>query len=221
SFGDMPFSPRDGGVVADPTTDPVNGNPDAFAGESSTGATFRRFFACFDFKSATGIAQNGLSVTVSADNGSGGRQSFFDLEDNGSGIDVTTYDYGAGAFAGPVTIASGLSYADWINIAVEVLFYDGAGNDVVNYYLNGSLIHTSTSWEEYYNDYQATQHPLGVPVQSLLYRVSDPVGIASVSGGGFYIDNVKTEVTDIPEPTTIALIGAGVAALAGRKKRLI
>ena len=207
--------------MSDTMTDPVNGNPDAFAGESSTGATYRRFFACFDFKSATGIAQNGLSVTVSADNGSGGRQSFFDLEDNGSGIDITTYDYGAGAFAGPVTIASGLSYADWINIGVEVLFNDGPGNDVVNYYLGGSLIYTSTSWEDYYTDYQAAQHPLGVPVQALLFRVSDPVGVASVSGGGFYIDNVKTEVTDIPEPTTIALIGAGAAALARRKKRII
>ncbi len=221
SFGDMPFAPRPGGIPTDTVNDPVNSSPGSFAGESSTGATFDRFFAEFDFRSATGAAQTGLSITVSGDNGMGGRHGFFDLEDNGTGIDIITFDVTTGgSFVGPTTIASSLSYTDWIKIGIEVLFYDGADNDVVNYYLNDTLIHTGTSWEQFYTNHQAALHPNGVPIQTLIYRISG-TAVPAVSGGGFHIDNVTTEVSDIPEPATMVLIGTGIAAMAARRKRLV
>jgi hypothetical protein len=192
SFGDMPFAPRPGGIPDDTVTDPVNSDPLYFAGESSTGASFRQFLGEFAFRSKTGEAQVGLRITVSIDNGQGGRQSFVALEDTGSGINVTTVDLDKGGnFSDPITIASGLSYTDWHTIAMEAHFVDGIHNDKVKYFVNGKLAHVGPSWEQFYRNFQAVLHPLGVPVQTLLFRLSgDPA--PTVLTGGFYIDNVFT-----------------------------
>lgn len=193
SFGDMPFAPRPGGFVFDATTDPVNSLPQHFAGESSTLAGNKEFYGKFNFKSATGEPQSGLRITVSADNGQGGRQSFFAIEDNGStGLDVTTYNVlPNGDFDGPITIATNLSYTEWHSVGVDLKFVDGQSNDVVRYFVNDVLVHTDTSWEQFYTNYQAALHPLGVPVQTLLFRISS-AATSDVAGNGFYIDNVET-----------------------------
>jgi len=195
SFGDMPFAPRPGGIVTDSVANPTNRNPQYFAGESSTGADNTEFFGKFNFKSSTGEPQPGLRVTVSADNGQGGRQSFFSIEDNGStGLIVTTFNVlPDGTFAGPIVIAEDLSYTDWHSVGVDLEFIDGPSNDVVRYFVNDSLVHTDTSWEQFYTNHQAALHPLGVPVQTLLFRISSGAS-SNVSGNGFYIDNVNTGI---------------------------
>lgn len=194
SFGDMPFAPRPGGLSMT-ATDPVGGSPEFFAGEASTGANNRAFYGKFDFKSSTGTPQPGLRVTVSADNGQGGRQSFFAIEDNGStGLNVTTFDVlPDGNFDGPYTIAENLSYTDWHSVGVDLKFIDGPSNDVVRYFVDNSLVHTDTSWEEFYTNFQPALHPLGVPVQTLLFRISS-AATSDVTGNGFYIDNVDTGI---------------------------
>lgn len=193
SFGDMPFAPRPGGIVTDSVTNPVNSNPGYFAGESSTGASNTEFYGEFNFKSSTGAPQPGLRVTVSADNGQGGRQSFFAIEDNGStGLNVTTFNVlQNGNFDGPYIIAENLSYTDWHKIGVDLAFVDGPSNDVVRYFVNDALVHTDTSWEQFYTNFQPALHPLGVPVQTLLFRISSGA-TSNVQGNGFYIDNVNT-----------------------------
>lgn len=195
SFGDMPFAPRPGGIVTDSVTDPVNSMPQYFAGESSTGADNTEFYGKLNFKSSTGTPQPGLRITVSADNGQGGRQSFFAIEDNGStGLNVTTFDVlSDGSFVGPIVIAENLSYSDWHSIGVDLEFIDGPENDVVRYFVNDLLVHTSTSWEQFYINHQPTLHPLGVPVQTLLFRISSGAS-SDVTGNGFYIDNVETGI---------------------------
>jgi hypothetical protein len=53
-----------------------------------------------------------------------------------------------------------LSYAGWHTVAMDVSFFDGVdtsggqvnGNDVVKIYVDGSLVHTGTTWESYYFD---------------------------------------------------------------------
>ncbi len=194
SFGDMPFAPRPGGLSMT-SADPVGGNPQYFAGESSTGADNTEFFGSFDFKSSTGAPQPGLRITVSADNGQGGRQSFFSIEDNGStGLNVTTFNVlPDGSFDGPITIAEDLSYTDWHSVGVDLEFIDGPSNDVVRYFVNDSLVHTDTSWEQFYTNHQPALHPLGVPVQTLLFRISSGTS-TDVTGDGFYIDNVHTGI---------------------------
>jgi hypothetical protein len=219
SFGDQPFAPRPGGIPNDTINDPDNSDPSFFAGESSTGAALRGFVGRFSFRTVTGRAQPGLAITVSADNGRGARQSFLSLVDSGRGIDVLTYDVGRdGNFIGDrrcilgvdipcpgIVIAAGLSYVTWHTLETEVTFRDReprttpdddvvvhlGEDDRVRYYLNGKRIHQSESWEEYYRNFEAAQHPLGVPVQTLMFRISGPAAPA-VAGGGFYIDNVFT-----------------------------
>lgn len=194
SFGDMPFAPRPGGIVDDTEHDPVNGEPVFFTGEKRTSfALASKFTGQFDFKSATGAAQPGLRITVSIDNGQGGRQSFVAIEDNGDGLEIITYDVNknTGEFIGPITIAKKLSYTKWYTLGMELTTARGPKNDKVRYFLNGRRIHIDTSWEQYYRNFQLSLHPRGVTAQTLIFRLSgDPV--PAVMGNGLYIDNVFT-----------------------------
>ena len=200
SFGDMPFAPRLGGIPLDTMTNPTNGSPGAFAGESSTGTSLKHFQASFSFRSATGTGQPGARITVSADNGQGGRQSFIALKDTGSGIEVSTEDVDSnGMFSDPIVIASGLSYGNWHTTRVGIEFKDGPNNDVVVYFVDGRLVHTGPSWEQFYRNSQAAIHPLGVPVQTLLFRLSsnpDNPPCTGCLGGGFFVDNVALSVNN-------------------------
>jgi hypothetical protein len=192
SFGDMPFAPRPGGIPTDTVNDPDNSDPLFFAGETSTGAAFRQFLGEFAFRSKTGASQPGLRITVSIDNGSGGRQSFVGIADTGTGFEVTTFDVDQdGNFIGPITIASDLSYTDWHTIGMEAFFKDGANNDRVKYFVDTRLVHVGTSWEQFYRNVQPTLHPQGVPVQTLLFRISGAAAPGTF-GNGFYVDNVFT-----------------------------
>jgi hypothetical protein len=222
SFGDMPFAPRPGGIPTDTVTDPDNSMPDEFAGELSTGATFNRFIGGFKFRSATGAPQPGASITISADNGTGGRQSFVDIEESavaGSGLDIKSFDVDSvGGFVSLPAIAAGLSYTDWHDFRVEVDFVDGPENDVARYYVNGALVHTGTSWEQFYSVLQPLDHPLGVPVQTLLFRIGAP-SIPSVAGGGFLFDDVYTSVSVIPEPSGLILAGLSLLGFVVIRRR--
>ena len=200
SFGDMPFAPRLGGIPTNTATNPTNNSPGAFAGESSTGTSLKHFRGSFSFRSATGTAQPGARITVSADDGEGGRQSFIAIKDTGSGIEVSTEDVDSGGnFSNPIVIASGLSYTSWHTSNVEIEFKDGPNNDVVEYFVDGDLVHTGPTWEQFYrNDHdQFAIHRLGVPVQTLLFRLSsnaDNPPCPACLGGGFFIDNVALSV---------------------------
>ncbi len=220
AFGNQPHSPLNGGVPTDTVTDPDNSMPGEFAGESSTGALNNQFIGSFKFKAATGAPQPGMSVTVSADNGSGGRQGFIDIEESSvatSGLDIQTFDVDSGGnFVAVPPIATGLAYDEWHEFKLEIDFIDGPDNDVARYYVNGSLVHTAQSWEQYYSNFEAANHPLGVPVQSFMYRLSGGA-VPGVDGGGLYIDDVSVAL--VPEPATMALMGlGGVCMLARRRK---
>jgi len=196
SFGDMPFAPRLGGLPADTVLNPTNHSPGAFAGESGTGTKLDVFKGKFSFRSATGAPQSGARITVSADSGQGGRQSFIAINDTGAGLEISTFDVdNAGNFIGPIIIASGLSYKKWHTTSVEIRFKDGADNDVVKYFVNGKRVHKGQSWEQFYTIVQSAVHPLGVPVQTLLFRISGDA-VPAVLGGGYFIDNVTMSVSD-------------------------
>jgi hypothetical protein len=192
SFSDMPFAPRPGGIPNDTVNDPSNSDPLYFAGESSTGAAHRKFLGEFSFRSKTGAVQPGLRITVSIDNGQGGRQSFVAIADTASGIEVSTFDVDKdGNFIGPIVIAQGLSFTSWHTIGMEAFFKDGKNNDRVKYHVDGKLKHVGSSWEQFYRNFQPLLHPLGVPVQTLLFRLSG-TPVPTVLGNGYYIDNVFT-----------------------------
>lgn len=213
SFGDQPFAPSSGEIAGESgSTHVASGNP----------ASFNRYIASFDFWSVTGAAQPGLDITVSPDDGSGSRQSFISIEDNGAGIDIDFYDSDAnhpvsnpnGGFV-LTTPVTGLSYTEVHNVRFDIQFVDGIdidgddgevhGNDIVDLYVNDVLVHTGTTWESYFWTTTEGQTPPSVrAIDTLLFRLSTNNGFVS-NGGGFYIDNVS--VQGVPEPGSIALLG--------------
>lgn len=199
SFGDQVFTAHSGEI----------------AGE---GAAFNRFYGDFDFWSVTGAAQAGLRLTISPDNGSGGRQSFIAIEDSGTGLDLQFFDYdtGIGDFS-LTTVATNLSYTDIHNLAFEVLFEDGASNDTVNIYVDGSLAHTGTSWEDYYRDWQPANSP--VSIDTLLFRMSGTAAPATL-GNGYYIDNLSVggSVVPVPAAAPLGLMGMALVGYMRRRK---
>jgi len=220
SFSDQLFAPRPGGVPADTVSNPSNGNAGFFAGESSTGAGYNRFISSFDFRSVLGTADPGARITISPDNGNGGRQGFVALESTAAGVTVSTFSVDAGGgFVAEPTLAT-VAFGQWNTLRYEIDFFDGASNDVARIFLNGSLVSTINSWENFYVASQAAIHPLGVPVQTLLFRLS---GSAATAAQGFYIDNVTIALDNrgaaVSAPATLALAGLGLLALGALQRR--
>jgi hypothetical protein len=185
------------------------------------GAVTNRFFASFDIQSATGGPQSGLFMSVSPDRGDGARQSYVSIADNGAGLALTFNDYQAGAFV--ATSLGTLSYAGMHNIAFDMTLVDG-GNDVVNVLVNGSLVHTGTTWEQYYVDHQPLLHPTPLISDRLIFRTA---GLAApdTADEGFLIDNVIVADVNpaVPEPASMlvwSMFGVAAAGAGWRRRRL-
>lgn len=217
SFGDQPFAPHSGEIAGETgSTHVESGNP----------ASVNRYIASFDFWSVTGAAQTGLVITVSPDDGSGSRQSYINIVDNGTtGIDVGFYDTDANhATSNPnggfefTQLTTDLSYGDVHNVKFDITFVDGnnidggsfvSGNDIVKMYVDDTLVHTGTTWESYFwTTDEGQTSPSVRAIDTLLFRLSSNSGGFNADGGGFYIDNVS--VVGVPEPTSIVLAGLGL-----------
>jgi hypothetical protein len=198
SFGDQTFSKR--------TTN--------YAGETESqcsiwcvpGGTRRSHFEVEqDFASTVPAAeQQGLAVTVSPDRGDGARMSFYRLRDEPAGLAVDFVDVQGVDFSGPLVcgeanfveatgIATGLNRAVPHTIKLTMDLLEGPSNDIVKVYVDGSLRHTGTSWEDYYRyDCEAATH-LGKPpaVNRILYRTSSVPNAPLTALHGFVFDNLS------------------------------
>lgn len=187
-------------------------------------AATKYFNGGFKFKSATGAAQPGLTLTVSPAPRQGPvRMSYLRIDDNGvSGFNLIFYEtLTGGEFpATGTTIANNLSYTDWhqINIYIEFvdgLNGDGSGNDIVTIMLNGEVIHTGTTWETYYassGEWSAT--PVPIAVDALLYRLAG-TAVAGNIGNGFYFDDVVCNNSPVPLPEPITTIVQSTSTVCG------
>jgi hypothetical protein len=226
SFGDWIFGPRPGGTAMS-DTNPTNSQPQFFAGESSTGAAYNRFIGSFDFRSvATDNTDLGARITMSPDNGQGGRQGFVALANTASGVSVSTFAVNAsGGFVAQPTLAT-VAFGSWNTLRYEIDFYDGAFNDVANIFLNNSLVATINSWERFYTAFQSVEHPNGVPVQTWLFRAGAGGNVAGTSlpnALGFYIDNVSVQLDNratVPTPATSLLAGLALVAMLATRRRV-
>ena len=187
SFGDHAFSKP----IANEA-----GETSAANGGISGGTRQNRFAAEWKFTSASpGAEQTGLSVVASPDRGDGARMSWIQMADTPTGLQVNFYDYqavlgntcGSGANFVFTTVASGLARNAVHTIRVEMDFVDGIRNDIVRVYVNGALLHTGTSWEDYFRDCES--NPTRT-VDSVLFRVSGTAAPAT-SGFGFFIDGLS------------------------------
>jgi hypothetical protein len=187
------------------------------------------FCAEVTFRSATGAAQPGLQVNLSPSaKQSTVRMSLVQIVDNG--VDGYRLDVSPGVYLDsggspqfPALIqynpaTTGLDYADWHTVTIAVQFFDGLapevndetyGNDIVEVFVDGDLIHTGTTWEAYYNKAELIQ--AGTPrlqaVNALLFRLSntvaDPADRAALQGNGLYFRDVgvvNEASVSVPKP---------------------
>ncbi|MBK7809375.1 MAG: right-handed parallel beta-helix repeat-containing protein [Saprospiraceae bacterium] len=179
------------------------------------------FYTKLKFRSVTGAAQSGLSLGLSPSaKQSSVRMSLLRIVDNGStGFDLIFTEAGANGATFPgTTIATGLPYTVLHTLEMAITFVDGVstgggdifGNDIVKVWLNGSLIHTGTTWETYYYNFERITPavPRLQAVDALLFRVANPA-VPATSGNGFYFEDFRISNT-VPAVTLY-----GLAALSG------
>eukprot|EP00808_Paulinella_micropora_P025809 g38388.t1 len=152
---------------------------------------FHTFEASFKI-GATTPTSNGARITVSPDDGSGGRMSFLAFNETLQGIEVTFFDT---PVVCPIPVdrsacpsTGGCSDTDFNGTVIGMLSYNTStmvtfvvdvqtGPDVVKIYFDGVLVHTGTSWENYYRgDQEQNGNCNQVPqINTLIWRVGgDP-----------------------------------------------
>lgn len=184
SFGDQTFSPS----LSQP------------ASESGP----QHFEASFEIGSTMETEQPGLFLSVSPDDGQGSRMSYVGFDDEPDGIHVMFYDV---TNAGPLGATSTFNGSDvatidrdsehTIKFTIDLL--PGPGNDVVDLYVDGALVATGGSWEDYYR-YDPEQNGNGniVPSISNLIFLSRGTSVPANAGNGYLIDHVSLSSGPVP-----------------------
>lgn len=204
--------------IVTPSISGEAGESTAVSGGLSSGPRSNYFEASWSVVSADTNYQEGLQITVSPDRGDGSRYSWIQMADTPTGLAVNFNDYSGGSFH-QITVASGLNRSVVHTLKVTMHLKDGPANDVVNIYVDGALVHTGTTWEDYFRDWDG-----GTPrtVDSLNFRAgaSAPtyqLNIPALLGKGFLIDNISTSLSNIPldAPTNLAISKNGTNVLSG------
>lgn len=193
SFGDHTFSSS----IANEA-----GETSAQNGGLSGGIRKNRFESEFSIASVIpGALQPGLLFSMSPDRGDGARMSYLRFEDQADGIHVFFDDYQDiapfGTSIGDVNGCSGLD--DFIETDIATLdrtlahtvkfqidFVDGMRNDIVRIFINGVLVHTGTSWEDYFRFCESNETRT---VDSMIILSRGPAAPATL-GAGFLIDGL-------------------------------
>jgi parallel beta helix pectate lyase-like protein len=177
SFGDQTFSP---GLTS---------------AASESGPHF--FDASFRIGTTSATEQPGLHLSVSPDSGDGSRMSYLRFEDQSDGIHVYFDDATDGGPAGTPaafnetdikTLSRGSAHT--IRFLMDLL--PGTANDIVRIYIDGTLAHVGTSWEDYYrfDPEQAGNGNVVPTVDKLLFREAGDATAAD-QGHGFLLDDVS------------------------------
>ena len=200
SFGDQTFSFSNSNEAGE-----ASATNNGFSG----GTRQNHFEAQFDIASTISTQQSGLSVSISPDRGDGSRMSYLRFDDNSGGIDVTFYDVqGTSNPANfvPTIVATNLTRTIPHTVKYVMDFVDGPSNDIVKIYIDGTLVHTGTSWENYYRyDSEASAEQNIRTIDSLLFRASG-AAVPATSGNGFLFDNINlVSSTILPDTTAPAV----------------
>jgi hypothetical protein len=208
SFANMPIAPK----LAD------------LAGEARPISHFEASFKIAASQNAqVPVGAGPLAISVSPDSGDGGRMSYLRFADLADGIHVIFVDV---TDPGPLpTVASfdetdiaTLSRTAAHTVRLSVDFKPGPANDVVQVFIDGVLVTTGGSWEDYYR-YDAEQTGGGnvVPnVRTLLFRLGGGTIPANLNAltHGFLISDVVIS-TSAPEGPTGPTGEAGATGASG------
>jgi VCBS repeat-containing protein len=182
----------------------------ATAGEPSTSAEYDGQYIRFDLKSVSN-APDGSRLEVDFGNAAGtDRNNFMVIENVGTGIriavaspDNNTGDFGpSDAFPNDwTTLVTGVDPSVEHHIDLQVVYKDGPNNDVINVYLDGQFIGTTTTFENY-RDLAAPAFPGATHADNaeanqtnrVFFRAGDngqPQDGPGSANQGFYFDNVN------------------------------
>lgn len=153
------------------------------------------FDATFDFGTTSPNEQVGLQMSISPIDNDDGRMTLVRLLDTADGIDVVVFEYDdtTDTFP-PVTIVEGLSRAVPHNLRITLTTVDGASNDILQVFVDGTLEYTGSGWEQYYRDIMSDL----VLIERLQFQVRPGDQNAANTGNGFYFDNFTITSTDTP-----------------------
>ncbi|HVW67159.1 MAG TPA: LamG domain-containing protein, partial [Candidatus Peribacteraceae bacterium] len=183
--------------------------PTADTAGESTIASNNHFDAQFDIAATQPGVETGLTLSVSPDDGNGSRMSYLSFTDEPDGIHVGFYDV---TDSGPIGTVANFNETDLPTLSratphivrFSIDFVDGPGNDVVNIYIDGSLVHTGTTWEDYYrfDPEQAGNGNKLFPIDTLIFRAGGTAA-PSTSSKGFLFDNFSLASINLPIDTSI------------------
>jgi len=191
------------------------GEGESTNGGMSGGTRQDHFEAQFDFASTQLVHQPGLFVSVSPDRGDGSRMSYLGFEDTLDGIDVSFYDVqGTSSPANFVstTVANNLSRSAVHTAKFFIDYENGPSNDVVKIYIDGVLVHTGTTWENYYRfDSEASREQTPRTTDNLLFRTGGTAA-PGTSGFGLLFDNLSlvSSMNPVVLPGTLVAEDFGV-----------
>jgi hypothetical protein len=175
------------------------------------------FDASFRIGTTSDAVQPGLHLSVSPDSGAGSRMSYLRFEDQPDGIHVWFDD---ATDSGPAGTPANFSDTDIATLSrgtahtvrIWMDLVPGQANDVVKVYIDGNLVHTGTSWEDYYR-FDPEQTGSVPSVDKLLFREGGAANSADL-GNGFLVDNVSlssgAECKTTANGLTAAQIGGNV-----------
>jgi hypothetical protein len=200
------------------------------AGESTaqsspqSGGTRQPYYETqFTFASFTGALQPGLNVQVSPDRGDGSRMSFVRMRHTATDLELEFVDVQG---VDPPQATPCLGCANFVTtqlgtfdpkvphtVRLTMQLVDGPGNDIVKVFVDGNLVHTGGSWEDYYKlDTESSPTPadqVSRTVDSLLIRASGNPQV-DTAGKGFLFDGISVTTGPVPVET-----GAGSESGAG------
>ena len=143
--------------------------------------------------------QRGLFMSLSPDNGHGGRMSYVGLEDTADGVAVSLFDTPDtdGDFAWHYIATVPRDQPHTIKFWIKL--NPGPDNDVLRLFLDGTDVgECFTTWENYYPN---APRPEAVPASDSLLFLSRGQDLnTSLRGGGYLFDNVTVTTGNGPGP---------------------
>jgi hypothetical protein len=199
SFGDQPLTPslpNEAGETTAKNDPPPPGDP-------LSGGDRQPFFeAEWQFASAVPDAeQPGLALIASPNRGDESRMSWVEMRDTPGGLEVRFIEITD--TTSPVdfpitTLVSGLDRAVPHTIRLTIEFVDDPSNDIVKVWVDGLLVKTGTSLENYFwFDVEAQPEAGPRTVDSILFH-NRGANAPESEGKGFLIENVTLGSGPVP-----------------------
>ncbi len=173
-------------------------------GETGTTADYSSQTISFDVKPVSSAAGDNSRLEVDIGNtATNDRANFMVIETTADGIRIAVAnpdsagDFGdSGSFPTDWTeVISGLNASAWHHVDLKVQYNDGPNNDVIQIYVDGALVGTTTTFENYHDALGGTHDGNAEANQTnnLFFRAGNNGQPADGPGGqnqGFYFDNL-------------------------------